>query len=115
MSADDDASQEGMMRLDDELTREGWLHENYARAGSHELSDDEIDAALTFFVRLRTEKLPLSPPLSSRRPRAREARQVEEAGTTAPSEVRSEYAAPVAMPAAPAAVTTAAPPIVEDL
>jgi predicted esterase len=71
MSADDDASQEGMMQLDDELTREGWLHENYSREGTHELTDAEIDAALTFFVRLRNEKLPLSPPLSSRRPRAR--------------------------------------------
>jgi dienelactone hydrolase len=71
MSADDDASREGMMQLDDELTREGWLHENYSREGIHELTDAEIDAALTFFVRLRDEKLPLSPPLSSHRPRAR--------------------------------------------
>jgi dienelactone hydrolase len=69
MSADADASQEGMVRFDQELTREGWPHENYSRAGSHELTDAEIDAALTFFVRLRTERLPLDPPLSSYRPK----------------------------------------------
>jgi dienelactone hydrolase len=71
MSADDDASREGMIRFDDELTRDGWAHENYSRAGVHELTDDEIDAALTFFVRLRSEKLPLDPPLSTHQPRAR--------------------------------------------
>jgi len=71
MSADEDPSQEGMMRFDDELTREGWLHENYSRAGTHALTDDEIEAALTFFVRLREERLPLAPPLSSHRPRGR--------------------------------------------
>jgi predicted esterase len=73
MSADDDPAQEGMMRLDDELTRDGWLHENYFSAGAHQLTDHEIDAALTFFVRLRAEKLPLDPPLSPRRPRVSEA------------------------------------------
>jgi len=101
MSADEDSSQEGMMRLDDELTREGWLHENYSRAGTHELTDDEIDAALRFFVRLRDEKLPLTPPLSSHRPRAREAPPVE------------PLAAPNATEDGPAGVTTAAP-VVED-
>jgi dienelactone hydrolase len=99
MSADEDSSQEGMMRLDDELTREDWLHENYARTGTHELTDDEIDAALTFFVRLREEKLPLTPPLSSHRPKAREPRVVEEADATLDT---SE---------GPADVTTAAPAI----
>jgi predicted esterase len=69
MSADEDPSQEGMLRFDDELTRDGWLHENYSRAGTHELTDDEIEAALTFFVRLRREQLPLAPPLSTHRPR----------------------------------------------
>jgi dienelactone hydrolase len=71
MSADDDPSQEGMARLDDELTRDGWPHENYSRDGTHELTDAEIEAALAFFVRLRDEKLPLDPPLSSHRPRIR--------------------------------------------
>jgi dienelactone hydrolase len=53
MSATGDASREGMMRFDEELTREQWIHERYSRAGGHELTDDEIETALTFFVRLR--------------------------------------------------------------
>jgi predicted esterase len=108
MSADDDPSQEGMMRLDDELTREGWLHENYSRAGTHELTDDEIDAALTFFVRLRREKLPFGTPLSSHRPRAREARPPEEVAAP-PPEAKTELGAPDA-----GAHITTATPAVED-
>ena len=80
LSADDDPSQEGMLRLDDELTREGWGHEHYAREGGHALTDDEIDAALTFFVRTRTEKLPLRPPLSTHRPRVRDAGDDDDRG-----------------------------------
>jgi dienelactone hydrolase len=114
MSADDDASQDGMMRLDDELTREGWLHENYARAGIHELTDDEIDAALTFFVRLRNEKLPFSPPLSSHRPRARDTRPVDEGGSALPPEASTELtAAPDAGEDEPTAAT-ATEPLPED-
>ncbi len=71
LSADDDVSQESMVRFDDELTRESWPHEHYVREGGHYLPDSDIDAALTFFVRLRTEKLPLRPPLSTRVPRVR--------------------------------------------
>ncbi len=110
MSADDDASQEGMMRLDDELTREGWLHENYSRPGTHELTDDEIDAALTFFVRLRSEKLPFNPPLSSHRPRAREARQADEAGAPPTVvEASTEHAEPDAADEEPTPVPAANP------
>jgi dienelactone hydrolase len=112
MSADDDASQDGMMRLDDELTREGWLHENYARAGTHELTDDEIDAALTFFVRLRSEKLPFSTPLSSHRPRAREARPPEEAEGAALPQASSGRFAPDAGEHEPAVVPTV--PTIDD-
>jgi dienelactone hydrolase len=72
LSADDDLSQEGMVRFDDELTREGWPHEHYVReAGGHALPDSDIEAALTFFERTRTETLPLRPALSTRVPRAR--------------------------------------------
>jgi dienelactone hydrolase len=113
MSADDDASQEGMMRLDDELAREGWLHENYARAGTHELTDDEIDAALTFFVRLRNEKLPLNPPLSAHRPRLRDAPQADGAGAPAVPEASTELDAPDVGKEGPAAATTAEPPAEE--
>ncbi len=75
LSADDDASQEGMVLFDDELTRDDWPHEHYVRGGGHALPDSDIDAALTFFVRTRTETLPLRPPLSTRAPHAREARE----------------------------------------
>ena len=51
-----------------ELARDAWPHEVYARAGGHALTDDDIDAALTFFVRIQHEKVPLSPPLSAHRP-----------------------------------------------
>jgi predicted esterase len=71
MSADEDISQEGMVQLDDELTRDDWPHEHYVRDGGHALPDSDIDAALTFFERTRTEPLPLRPPLSTRAPRAR--------------------------------------------
>jgi dienelactone hydrolase len=71
LSADDDLSQEGMVRLDDELTRDGWPHAHYVREGGHALPDSDIDAALTFFDRTRTERLPFHPPLSTRIPRAR--------------------------------------------
>jgi dienelactone hydrolase len=72
MSADEDLSQEGMLRFDEELTREEWLHENHSRGGGHALPDSDIDVALTFFERTRTESLPLHPPLSARVPRSRE-------------------------------------------
>jgi predicted esterase len=84
MSADDDPAQDGMMHLDDELTREGWLHESYWGAGAHQLTDPEVDAALTFFVRLRDEKLPLDPPLSTHRPVAREAPPAAKPADTTP-------------------------------
>jgi dienelactone hydrolase len=60
MSANEDASQEGMARLDEELTREAWPHENFSRAGTHELTDPEIDAALSFFLRVHDEKIALA-------------------------------------------------------
>ena len=65
MSADEDAALEGMMRLDDELTQDGWRHESYSRAGTHELTDQEIEAALAFFARVREEKGTLSPAVAS--------------------------------------------------
>jgi predicted esterase len=93
MSADDDPAQEGMMRFDDELTREGWPHENYFSAGAHQLTDHEIDAALTFFVRLRREKLPLDPPLSRNRPRVRETpRSADVVDADAPESLSGEAA-----------------------
>jgi len=68
ITADEDVSATSMMQLDDELTRESWPHAIVTRDGGHELLESDIDAALTFFVRLRTEKLPFSVPMSTRRP-----------------------------------------------
>jgi len=79
ISADEDSSQEGMVRLDDELTREDWPHAHYVRDGGHALPDSDIEAALSFFERTRTERLPLRPPLSTRLPRARTAHHETEA------------------------------------
>jgi len=68
MSADDDVSTDGMMRFDAALAREKWPHEVYARSGGHALTDDDIEAALTFFTRAARETLPLAPPLTTHRP-----------------------------------------------
>jgi dienelactone hydrolase len=78
MSADEDISQEGMVQLDDELTEDDWPHDHYVRDGGHALPDSDIDAALAFFERSRTEPLPLRPPLSTRVPRARISQRVAE-------------------------------------
>jgi predicted esterase len=67
LSADDDIAQDDMIRLDEELLREKWPHDSYARAGGHGLTDEDIDAALTFFTR-SAEPLPLQPPLPLHRP-----------------------------------------------
>jgi predicted esterase len=67
LSADDDVAQDEMIRYGDELTRERWPHDSYARSGAHGLTDEDIDAALTFFARAR-ERLPLAPPLPLHRP-----------------------------------------------
>jgi predicted esterase len=100
LSADDDLSQEGMVRLDDELTRDEWPHAHYVREGGHALPDSDIDVALTFFERTRTESLPLRPPLSSRVPRARsaprhDAEDAPRAGTEAPTTAPSASALPL--------------------
>jgi predicted esterase len=67
LSADDDISQDEMIRLDEELVRERWAHDSYARSGGHALTDEDIDAAITFFSRAG-EPLPLDPPLPLHRP-----------------------------------------------
>ena len=52
-----------MIRFDEELTREHWAHDSYARAGGHGLTDEDIDAALTVFSRAHVA-LPAQPPLA---------------------------------------------------
>jgi predicted esterase len=73
LSADSDLSQESMVRFDDELASVHWPHEHHVRDGGHELPDSDIEAALTFFTRTRTETPPFQPSMSTRIPRARQA------------------------------------------
>jgi predicted esterase len=75
LSADDDVAQDEMIRFDEELAREQWPHDEYARLGGHGLTDEDIDAALAFFLRAK-EALPLVPPL----PLHRAVRHVRDAG-----------------------------------
>jgi predicted esterase len=67
LSADDDVAQDDMIRLEEQLARAQWPHDSYARFGGHALTDEDIDAALTFFARAK-ERLPLDPPLPLHRP-----------------------------------------------
>lgn len=71
LTADEDPSIESMLRLDAELSRQGWAHGIVTRDGGHALTDSDITAALTFFTRSSREPLPLVPPLSTRQPRPR--------------------------------------------
>lgn len=72
VTADEDASNDEMIRLSSELAREKWPAQIVAREGGHSLPDWDIEMALTFFVRSRNEKVPLDPPLSTRAPRRTE-------------------------------------------
>jgi len=82
LSADDDVAQDDMIRFDEDLAREHWAHDSYARAGGHGLTDQDIDAALTFFSRAQ-EPLPLQPPL----PLHRAVRHARDAGVEVPARV----------------------------
>lgn len=66
LDADDDPSGPEMSRLDADLTRESWPHVVVVREGGHALTDWDVDMSLTFFDRVRSERLPLTPPLSAR-------------------------------------------------
>ncbi|MCL2723424.1 MAG: hypothetical protein FWD69_03215 [Polyangiaceae bacterium] len=68
ITADDDPSNDEMMRLSGELARETWPAEIVTRESGygHALPNWDIDMALTFFTRVRTEDIPLDPPLSTR-------------------------------------------------
>jgi predicted esterase len=91
LSADDDIAQDEMIRFDEELARERWAHDSYARAGGHALTDEDIDAALTFFSRAH-EPLPLEPPLPMNRP----VRHTRDAETLSPSADDCETLSPSA-------------------
>jgi predicted esterase len=67
LSADDDVAQDDMIRFDEELAREGWARESYARPGGHALTDGDIDSAIAFFADAG-DKRPFSPHSSLHRP-----------------------------------------------
>lgn len=77
ITADEDGALDSMLLLETELKREGWPHTLMGREGVHALTDFDIDTALTFFARAHRERLPLDPPISTRRPRARRDAAVE--------------------------------------
>ena len=113
LSADDDPSQPDMMQLDMELTREHWAHDEWSRPGGHELLDPDIDAALAFFTRAATEKLPLRPPLGTHIPRARDPNARDAALPVEPDPPEeTDKAAKPDNPYDPAA--TSAPPVLAD-
>ena len=66
IDADDDPSGPEMDRLEADLSKEQWPHAMVAREGGHQLPEWDIEMALTFFDRTAVERLPFSPPLSSR-------------------------------------------------
>jgi predicted esterase len=70
VTADDDAADPEMRKLDGTLTLAGWPHALVAREGGHSLPDWDIDVALTFFRRVLREPFPLVPALPSRSQRA---------------------------------------------
>ncbi len=106
LSADDDVAQDEMIRFDDELTREHWAHDSYARAGGHGLTDEDIDAALTFFSRAR-EALPLQPPLALHRA-TRHARDAGAEGPIQVDETQADASAPAEREQEPAEAPRAA-------
>jgi predicted esterase len=67
LSADDDVAQDDMIRFDQELAREGWERESYARLGGHALTDEDIDSAIAFFASAG-DKRSFAPPASLHRP-----------------------------------------------
>ena len=103
LSADDDVAQDEMIRFDEELARERWAHDSYARGGSHGLADSDIDAALAFFSRAR-EPLPLQPPLSLHRA-VRHVRDAGDQGVIQTDESLPDDATAAAAPATPAPAT----------
>ena len=73
ITAPDDAANDEMRRLLSELSLEDWPAEIVTRTSGqgHALPDWDIAMALTFFERVRTEDMPLNPPLSPNPPQPR--------------------------------------------
>jgi predicted esterase len=102
ITADDDPSDGEMRQLDAELGRERWAHELVAREGGHALPEWDVDVALTFFARVRKERLPLAPPLQPSRPRPSKDAQPPDEGSAARDEATGAIGAQPQAPAAEA-------------
>lgn len=105
VDADDDPSSPEVLHLASDLREAAWPYEMVIREGGHDLTDWDIDMALTFFDRTRTEELPLSPPLSPLRPP-----RPHDAGPTDPA-FPSASASPSA--SAPAPPPASADPVLD--
>ena len=94
LSADDDVAQDDMIVYDELLSRARWPHDSYARTGAHGLTDDDIQAALTFFARSK-EAMPLDPPLRAHRAvrhvRAEPEAEVEDSAAPGPAAEATPY------------------------
>ena len=103
IDADDDPSGPEMDHLEADLTREAWPHAMVAREGGHALPEWDVEMALTFFDRTRTDALPLSPPLSVR------PRRIHPPPAEPPSEDLAASAASASPSASAPASASAAP------
>lgn len=116
IDADDDPSSPEVLHLDADLTREAWPHAMVIREGTHALPEWDVAMALTFFDRVQTESLPLTPPLAPLRPP-----HPHDAGggplgpeRDAAEDAAEDAAADAAADAAPDPTTPAAEPAVLD-
>ncbi|HEY1955243.1 MAG TPA: PHB depolymerase family esterase [Polyangiaceae bacterium] len=66
VTADDDAADPEMRKLDAELSTAGWPHVLVAREGGHALPDWDLDVVLTFFQRTLAKGFPFTPALGIR-------------------------------------------------
>ncbi len=114
IDADDDPSSAEILRLDSDLTREAWPHAMIVREGGHALPEWDISMSLTFFDRVRTEPVPLIPPLAPpRAPHPHDAsapRDPEAPEPAAPSPTPADPQPASDPPPAPAAPVLEAPP-----
>jgi predicted esterase len=109
IDADDDPSSPEILHLDADLTREAWPHAMVIREGTHALPEWDVDMALTFFDRVRTETMPLTPPLAPPRPpHPHDAGGVvpDPERDLAPAELATPDVADAAAPLAPAPAPT---------
>jgi predicted esterase len=100
VDADDDPSSPEILHLASDLRDASWPYEMVIREGGHDLTDWDIDMALTFFDRVRAEPLPLSPPLSPLRPpRPHDAAPVDPDLAPASAPASASASAPASAPA----------------